>query len=287
MNRSKKSAPLITLLTDFGLQDEYVGVMKGVIAGICPEARVVDVSHQIDPQDVVQGAFILDAASRYFPVGTSHVAVVDPGVGGDRRIIAANCDGHLFVAPDNGILELVVRDRNVAELVHASNASNFLNKVSCTFHGRDIFAPVAAHLANGVSMASLGPAVELSSLVSGVVPRCMFLSETCIEGTIVAVDRFGNLLTNISSSAIERLIGPAKETRLLAKINEVPIDGWGNAYNQVTAGSSLAIIGSRGLLEISVTCGNAQRVLKAGKGDRVVVCLVKDRVVGKDESRCL
>ena len=169
------------------------------------------------------------------------------------------------------VLERILKGRSVSGLVQVSDTSRFLPRVSCTFHGRDIFAPVAAHLANGVPMADLGPAIGPSSLVSGVVPRCGLLSATCMEGTVVAVDRFGNLLTNISASAIERMIGPKRKGRLVAEINDVPVGGWGRTYNQVPSGASLAVIGSRGLLEISVNCGNAQQVFKAGKGSRVVV----------------
>jgi S-adenosylmethionine hydrolase len=262
---------MITLLTDFGLQDEYVGVMKGVIAGISPGERVLDISHQIDPQDIVHGAFVLEAAYTYFPVGSIHVAVVDPGVGSERRIIAAACGGHLFVAPDNGILEGILGDGTVSEAVHVSDARYFLEKVSHTFHGRDIFAPVAAHLANGVPLSNLGSAVDLSSLVSGVVPRCRFLSEICLEGAVVAVDHFGNLMTNIPNSAIERLAGPAIQDRMVVELNETPIGRLVKTYSQVAAGASLAIIGSRRLLEISVSGGKAHHVLKAGKGSRVRV----------------
>ena len=268
-----KPTPLITLLTDFGLVDEYVGVMKGVIAGISPATRVVDISHFIDPQDIVHGAFILAAAFPYFPPGSIHVAVVDPGVGTGRRILAAVCDDHFFIAPDNGLLEIVMESRSVTELVDVTETKYFLSQVGSTFHGRDIFSPVAAHLAQGLTVASLGPVVDQSTIVSGIVPHCRFLSKSCIEGCVVAVDRFGNLMTNINKSAIDRLTQRWMDGALVVELNGKPIGGLMSSYDQVANPAPLAIIGSRGLLEISVNCDSAQQVLKAGKRSMVRVAL--------------
>jgi S-adenosylmethionine hydrolase len=263
--------PLITLLTDFGLQDEYVGVMKGVIAGISPETKVVDISHQVDPQDIVHGAFLLSVSYAYFPSGSIHVTVVDPGVGGDRRILAVDCDGHFFVAPDNGILQLILDDRPVDHVVHVTNSRFFLNQVSRTFHGRDIFAPVAAHLAKGLPLTVLGPAVDRSLLATGVVPRCRFLSDGCLEGVVVAVDRFGNLMTNISESTIGQLMEQERAGNLVVELDGKSIGGLVATYDQAPLKAPLAIVGSRSYIEISVNCGNAQQALNAGKGSRVSV----------------
>ncbi len=262
---------LITLLTDFGAQDEYVGVMKGVIAGINQDARIVDISHHIVPRDIVHGAFILAAAYPYFPRGTIHVAVVDPGVGGMRRILAVETGGHLFVAPDNGLLERVLAHQSVTTAVSVVNPRFFLKHVSHTFHGRDIFAPVAAHLAAGLPLSELGPVVERQTLVSGVVPRCRFSPDGCIEGMVVAVDRFGNLMTNIDAATIDglnrRLAGKAVVVELAGK----PIGGIEAFYDRVAEHAPLALIGSRGLLEISVNGGSARRILNAGRRDGVRV----------------
>ena len=151
---------LITLLTDFGLDDEYVGVMKGVIAGIHKDARIVDITHQIGPQDVVHGAFILAASFSFFPRGSIHVAVVDPGVGSTRRILAVETGGHRFLAPDNGLMERVLIGQANATIVSVENERYFLKPVSATFHGRDIFAPVSAHLAKGLPLHQLGPRID-------------------------------------------------------------------------------------------------------------------------------
>jgi S-adenosylmethionine hydrolase len=264
---------VIALLSDFGTRDEYVGVMKGVIAGINPDARIVDISHHIDPQDIVHGAFVLAAASPYLPAGTVSVAVVDPGVGGNRRILAADCGDRRFVAPDNGLLELVLADQPATAVVSVEDPRYFLARVSHTFHGRDIFAPVAAHLAAGLSLSELGPAVDPKTMVSGVVPRCRFSSAGCIDGAVVAVDHFGNLITNIDSAAIDSLTRRAAGSRVVVELTGKWIGGMVSAYHRVAEGTPLALIGSRGLLELSVNCGNAGQQLGSGKKDGVQVRL--------------
>jgi hypothetical protein len=264
----------ITLLTDFGLQDEYVGVMKGVIAGIHPNARIVDVCHGIEPQNIVQGAYLLAASYDYFPVGSVHVGVVDPGVGGDRRIVALETDGHRFVVPDNGLIE-IVRDGNVPlTAVSVESPRYFLDRVSHTFHGRDIFAPVAAHLAAGLPLAELGPAVDADSLVCGVVPRCGYTVSRGVEGHVIAVDRFGNLMTNIDKDAIDQLARHSTGRRMVVELADQQIGGVVSAYEQVARRMPLAIVGSRGLLEISVNCGDARQILQAGVTDKVRVHLI-------------
>lgn len=267
---------IVTLLSDFGTQDEYVGVMKGVIAGINPDARVVDITHSIEPQDITHGAYILAAAYRYFPAGTLHVAVVDPGVGGARRILAVECHGHRFLAPDNGLLERVLTDSSDSVVVSVQDRRYYLERVSDTFHGRDIFAPVAARLAAGLPLAALGPVIDRQRIVSGAVPRWRFSTPRCIDGIVVAVDRFGNLMTNIEAAAIHTLSLQGADGRLTVEIADKRIDGIGHAYDQVHRFSPLAIIGSRGLLEISVNRGDARRTLGVEKNDRVRVCLTED-----------
>lgn len=262
---------LIALLTDFGTQDEYVGVMKGVIAAINPAARVVDICHHVAPQDIVHGAFLLAAASPYFPAATVHLAVVDPGVGGMRRILAVESGGQRFVAPDNGLLERVLVDQSVSTVVSVENQRFFLTPVSHTFHGRDIFAPVAAHLAAGLPLTELGPSVDRQTMVSGVVPCCRFITPTCVEGAVVAVDRFGNLMTNIDSATIDRLVSRIVGKPIIVDVAGKKIRSIAASYDQVARHALLAIIGSRGLLEISVNCGNARQVLNADRIDRVWV----------------
>jgi len=262
---------LISLLSDFGTRDEYVGVMKAVIAGINPQTRIVDITHCIDPQDIVHGAFILAAAYAYFPVGSVHVAVVDPGVGGTRRILAVECGGYRFVAPDNGLLERVMAEQTDASMVAVENQRYFLRPVSHTFHGRDIFASVGAHLASGLPLSELGPSIDRRSMVSGVIPRCRFSTPECLEGAVVAMDRFGNLMTTIDTDAVETLVRRTAGRQLIVEVAGRPVGGIVPSYDHVGKHLPLAIIGSRGLLEISVNCGNAGRVLEAGKKDDVRV----------------
>ena len=262
---------LITLLTDFGTRDEYVGVMKGVIAGITPDARIVDISHHIEPQNIVHGAFLLAAAYSYFPVGTIHVAIVDPGVGGERRILAVEYDRQRFIVPDNGLIEQVLVDGLPLSAVAVENPRYYLAHVSHTFHGRDIFAPVAAHLAAGVPLTGLGPAVDRQGMVSGIVPRCGFPAPGCVEGRVVAIDRFGNLMTNIDADTIDRMAHRISGQAMLVILGDKPIGPIVASYDRVARQTPLAVIGSRGLLEISVNCGNARQILKAGLNDRVRV----------------
>lgn len=264
---------LITLLTDFGLRDEYAGVMKGVIATLNPGARVMDITHGIDPQDVIHGATILAAAYAYFPPGSIHVAVVDPGVGGTRPILAVDCNGHRFVAPDNGLLDRVLMDHSADRAVYVENRRYFLEPVSQTFHGRDIFAPVAAHLAAGLPLTELGPAADRSNLVRGVVPHPRPVGSDGLGGQVVAVDRFGNLMSTIRANDIKAMVERQPEGQMMVEICGHTIVGMANAYDSVAPMTLLAIIGSRGLLEIALRGGSAQDRLKAGKGDPVRVYL--------------
>jgi S-adenosylmethionine hydrolase len=263
--------PLIALLTDFGTRDEYVGVMRGVIAGIAPGARVVDICHHIEPQNIVHGAFILQAAAPYFPEGTIFVAVVDPGVGGRRRILAADCNGRRFVLPDNGLIEGALAEPSKAALVSVENRDYLLAPVSRTFHGRDIFAPVAAHMSAGLPLAELGPTVDPEDVVTGKMPRCRFAGRDCIEGAIIAADRFGNLMTNIDEQAIARLTEGTTGGRLNVVLDNRSIGALVDSYGQVAPNAPLAIIGSRGYLEIAVNRGSARQTLQTEKNPGVRV----------------
>jgi S-adenosylmethionine hydrolase len=262
---------LITLLTDFGIQDEYVGVMKGVIARIHPDTRTVDITHQLDPQDVAHGAFILAASFSYFPDGTIHVAIVDPGVGGERRILAVEAASHRFLAPDNGLLERVLADQTDMTIVSVENERYFLSPVSHTFHGRDIFAPVAAHLACGLPLCELGPVVQREQIVTGIASPCRFDSARAIDGLVVAIDRFGNLMTNIDAATLEQLERRFPGAAMTVELAGRRIHGIASTYQNGSSHAPMAILGSRGLLEISVNCASAHQILGVGKNDRVRV----------------
>jgi S-adenosylmethionine hydrolase len=251
---------LITLLSDFGARDGYAACLKGVILGLNPRARLVDLSHEVPPQDIQAGAFILAAAAPYFPAGTIHLAVVDPGVGTGRRALAARTRGQCFVGPDNGLFHLMFAGRTDLEIVSLENPAYFLPQVSATFHGRDLFAPVAAHLSLGVALARLGPAVTDPVRLPWPEPA---VTSAVLRGEIIYADRFGNLVTNVPAGAFQAWcqgrafqlqVGPLTLTRLR------------RTYGEAAAGEMLALIGSHGYLEIACAGGSAASRLKAGPG---------------------
>jgi len=265
---------LIALLTDFGTRDEYVGVMKGVIAGVDPDIRVVDISHSIEPQNVVHGAYILAAAVPFFPEGTVFAAVVDPGVGSRRRILAVDHRSRRFVVPDNGLIERVIGDGSDAAVVVVENRDYFLDPVSRTFHGRDIFAPVAAHLTTGLRLTELGPPLDSDAIMTGRIPRCRLAAPDCIEGEVVAADRFGNLMTTVDAASIERLSRRSAGRQMVVLLADKPVGPIVATYDQVAKYAPLAVIGSRGLLEISVNCGSARQMFSSQQTQAVRVQLV-------------
>ncbi len=254
---------VITLTTDFGLLDPYVGIMKGVILSIDPDARIVDISHEIGPQDIGAGAYTIFSAARYFPPGTIHVVVVDPGVGTGRRIVAVRYRKQIFIAPDNGVLTHLMDDNGIEGAVSVENPDCFLHPVSRTFHGRDIFAPAAAHLAAGRNMEDLGPAISPDTLIRIDVARPALTEDGFLSGAVIMVDRFGNLITNISRRDVHTAFGD--EEGLSVGIGPHRIDALSAFYGEVPQGDVLALFGSSDLLEISVCAGNANRYFGLGR----------------------
>jgi S-adenosylmethionine hydrolase len=259
---------VISLLTDFGTRDEYVGVIKGVILARNPQAVVVDISHAVAPQDVLGAAHMLKAAYPYFPHATVHVVVVDPGVGGRRAIVAlALEDGPLFLAPDNGVLTPILLDARPQEVVRVENPAFFLDRISRTFHGRDIFAPVAAAIASGVPLRRLGPPMAPGDLVRIDLLAARRDGANAVSGIIVGVDRFGNLITNIDAA----LLAAAPHPHVQVRIGAHRIQGLAATYEAAAPQRALALIGSRGTLEIAINCGNAAETLSVGTGATVRV----------------
>lgn len=256
-------AGLITLTTDFGTRDPYVAAMKGVILRVCPDARVVDLTHEIPPQDLWEAALFLAGAAPWFPVGTVHLIVVDPGVGTERRPIAAAAGGQLFVCPDNGVLTFLLRTCDFERAHLINNAAFMLPAVSATFHGRDIFAPTAARLAAGADLASVGPPIDSIEQLDAPEPRRRRDGE--IAGEIVHIDRFGNAITNIPASMIDAVHVP--EVRAAG----IVIASISRTYGDVPADKALALIGSSGYLEIAVNRGNAAAALGLHRGMSVHV----------------
>ena len=262
---------IITLLTDFGNRDEYVGLMKGVILTINPSVTLVDITHQIDSQDILQAAFAIHSAYRYFPVGSVHIIVVDPGVGTERSILAFEMKNHFFIAPDNGVLTLLFNEDAAMTLVRLTNSNFFLDTVSQTFHGRDIIAPVGAHISQGVDLHKLGDKITPRHAVwlDNIQPRISDTGE--IVGTVVAVDHFGNLISNIDYQTLAQVNKIFHKNKTRIQIGSHTIYGIYQTYENVRPNTALGLIGSRGYLEVSVNKGNAARVLKAAKGDTVRV----------------
>ena len=250
--------PLIALLTDFGLRDHYVGTMKGVVLGICPEATLVDISHEVAPQDIREGALELAAAFRYFPIGTTFLVVVDPGVGSTRRGIAADVGDYRFVAPDNGVLSVAFDQAPPRLAVELANRTYARPTVSKTFEGRDRFAPAAAWLANGMPLASFGP--EATALVRLDVPRPRAI-DGGLDGEVLRVDRFGNLMTNIDGATLARMPGA-----LTVRVGSHVIPRVVSTYADVHIGELCALVDSSDRLEIAVHGGSAADMLGVGRG---------------------
>ena len=262
---------IITLLTDFGNRDEYVGLMKGVILTINPAVAIVDITHRIDSQDIAQAAFTIHSAYRYFPGGTIHLIVVDPGVGTGRSLLVLEMHDQYFVAPNNGVLTLLLNADPAVALIRLNNSAYYLDSVSRTFHGRDIIAPVGAHLSRGVELHSMGDETSPSEAVrlENLHPRITQTGE--ISGIIIAVDHFGNLITNIDCQMLVRNNIPVPNPRVRVRIGPTRIIGIEQTYEDGAPDRPLALIGSRGYLEVAVNRGNAAIKLNAGKGDAVCV----------------
>ena len=256
-------ASISTLTTDFGTQDTYVGVMKGTIAHINPSATIIDLTHHILPQDIGAAQFALMNAYPYFPTGTVHVVVVDPGVGTARRAIAVQLPQGYLVGPDNGVLSGVLTLEGAIAAVALTNPHYWRTpQPSPTFHGRDIFAPVAAHLAAGVPLAALGEAITIASLATLAWPAPT-ITATAITGHIQAIDHFGNLITTIPAAAIRR-------QNWVAQVGGVPIPAH-LTYGDVPMGQPLLLVGSHGWVEVAVNGGSAQQHLRLQVGDVVTL----------------
>lgn len=261
---------VITLTTDFGTSDAYVGVMKGVILGINSNVQIVDITHAVPPQDIDEAAFLIHSAHGYFPKGTIHVIIVDPGVGSDRQAIVCQTNDAFFVCPDNGILtylleEIENRGEKSKSVVTIHNRDYYLPEVSNTFHGRDIFAPVAAHLSLGVPLVNIGPPVE--NLVQLPIPT-LEVSNDKLVGQIVKIDSFGNAITNISESALS---GSFNGFVYEISVGSASLRQLNTSYAESEIGEPLAIIGSSGMLEIAINGGSASQMLGLKQGDAVVI----------------
>jgi S-adenosyl-L-methionine hydrolase (adenosine-forming) len=254
--------PLITLTTDFGLSDHFVGVMQGVILGIQPAAQIVDISHGVQPYAIVDGAFTIAEAYRYFPKKTIHVVVVDPGVGSARRPLLAEMGGQYFVAPDNGVLSMVFA-REKPKVRHITNESYFLHPLSRTFHGRDVFSPVAGHLAKGIPPAQFGKRIE--DYLRANLDKPEPTGQHRWNGVILKADHFGNLATNFHIDQF-----PSLRTHAFSlNMGSQAITRLALTYSECAAGELFAIVGSSGYIEVAASQGSAAKALGCGAGSPV------------------
>jgi S-adenosylmethionine hydrolase len=263
--------PTITLLTDYGTKDHFVASMKAVILSISPQVNIIDITHEIAPHDILEASFVLRSCYSFFPSRTIHVVVVDPTVGSSRKPIVVATDNYYFIAPDNGVLSLLYDVEPVSTVVEIASEHLMLPEISKTFHGRDIFAPAAAWLAKGTDILNFGEVHEDYAKLA--LPKAKIVGESLLKGTVLHVDRFGNLITNISRDdynvAREKIPGTAFQV-LIAKQE---IAGLKEFYAESQKGELLALFGSVNLLEIAQNQGSAAKVLGVGRGAEVAIMM--------------
>jgi hypothetical protein len=255
-----KNKSIIALLTDFGLCDGYVASMKGVIHSIIPDAKIVDITNEISPQNVNEAAFILWSVYKYFPSNTIFISVVDPGVGSSRNIVCVKTKDHIFLAPDNGLLKYIIASDRVKEVVSVTNKKYFCSEVSSTFHGRDIFAPLAAHLLRGIPLRTLGEKIDPVTKPEAFI-NLENQAPTNITGKVIHIDRFGNIITNVLLTRHDSI-----KNISFIQINKQKVKIFRNTYSEEKSNKPFALIGSRNLLEISVRDKSAAKLIKAKVG---------------------
>jgi S-adenosylmethionine hydrolase len=248
---------VITLTTDFGIHDGFPASMHGVILSINPNARLVDLCHGVSPGDIAHGAYILTSVARYFPPGTVHIGVVDPGVGTMRRILAIRTIQHVYIAPDNGLLGYVLQSQSDMEVRYLDNPDLWLENPSATFHGRDIMAPTAAHLTKGVPFLEVGPVADTWQPAPFPPPTT---GEGTIQGHVIHIDHFGNLITNLPG-----------DRRGIISIGNLRLEARARTFAEGRPGAPIVLVGSSGWLEIAVKDDSAARILNARVGDRVEI----------------
>jgi hypothetical protein len=258
------SMSIISLLSDFGGKDPYVAEMKAVILSINPQARIIDITHQIEKFDIRMGAYVLASAAPYFPPDTVHVAVVDPGVGTKRRSIIVETRRSLYVGPDNGLLMLAAYKEHITNVYTIDNPKYMLSDVSKTFHGRDIFAPAAAHLARGIRPSDFGPAIKEYMIPEFTKPH---IKDGELQGEVLHIDDFGNIISNITLDELEK-VGFPKGDSLIVRLGKKTVTiKFCSAYGEVPASTPLALIGSSNFLEVAVNQRSASEIFKTKVGE--------------------
>lgn len=259
--------PIITLTTDFGYDDPFVGVMKGVILKINPEAEIIDITHGIGPQDIQEAAYTIGMNFHYFPDETIHVVVVDPGVGSHRRPLLILSDHHYFLGPDNGVFSYIYRmEHETLNVVHVTADHYFLSKESSTFQGRDVFAPVAGWFSRGVRMEKFGDLITDYEKIALPLPR--LTPEGYVQGEVILIDRFGNAITNITKSDMDTAFGAEGQCKVMFKDGEIPLRSF---YSEEEKGNLCSVVNSSGFLEFFINKGNAAYEHHIAVGDQVTV----------------
>lgn len=267
MQKESLGHTVITLTTDFGLHDEYVGIIKGVILCTCKDAVIVDLTHDIEPQDIVAAAMSIGDSFRFFPNGSVHMVVVDPGVGSDRRILAVKAAEHLFIAPDNGVLTRLLTEKDFQDAFQVNNRNLFAKSISHTFHGRDIMAPVAARLAGGMDVHLVGPRLSRQQCCRIPLPTATFVNGN-IFGEVIHIDHFGNVRTSITTDDLSTI---PPHVKLEISIGGHRISGICTAYADRGTGDIVALLDSRNHLEIAVNSGNAALKLGCRLEDKIII----------------
>ncbi len=262
------TCPIITFTSDFGSREYYVGAVKGAILSVCPEVKIVDISHEVASHDLLEAAFTLLCAYAFFPCGTIHLMVVDPGVGSRRRALIVSTDQYNFIAPDNGVLSLVCQRERVKQIISIETENYFRKPVATTFHGRDIFGPVAAWMAQGVAINQFGP--EVREYVRLSMPNVQRLAENRVEGTVLHVDRFGNIITSLSPRQVATTLGKESEV-VRFRVDGKEISDHYRFYAEASPQEAFSLLGSSGYYEIVVQRRSAAELLGVGRGARVVL----------------
>ena len=261
--------PIITLLTDYGTKDHYVASIKGVIYGINPVAKIVDITHEVKPQDIIEAAFLISCSYKYFPVRTIHLMIVDPTVGSNRRALLVVTDEYYFIAPDNGVLSFIYDSGTVSTVREISAEHYYLTEISNTFHGRDILAPVAGWLSKGIEGEKFGEPIE--DYVKLTLPKPRLIPQKSLKGIVLHIDRFGNLITNIIAQDIQKAQEEYKSSNYKVIINQKEILVAKKTYCEGNKGELISIMGSTGYLEIASYQNSAAQITNAVRGNEIVL----------------
>ncbi len=258
--------PIITLTTDFGLHDEYTGVVKGVILSGCPQANIVDITHNVQPQDITRASMLIYNSCDYFPADTIHLVIVDPGVGSARDILVLKTENHIFIGPDNGVFTHLLLNKKFEAIYSLENINLFHHRPSHTFHGRDIMAPVAAHLANGMPISNVGSLIQPNRCTSIKLPQNI-VKDKLILGMVTSIDHFGNIETSITRNELE----PIAKHSITIEISGQHIKGIHRCYSETPPHTFLMLFNSRNHLEVAISAGNAASTLSCNIGEKVIL----------------